>query len=879
MSDKFLSSGGSNTNLTNGTATLFGSTIGANNLDPSQPIKTNSVRQLVSSKLDIADINNLDDELKNKDELTFIEDDTHATPIAGRIVIYAKTDGAMYQKDENGIESPLGVSGNFLPLTGGTMTGFINSQSIIPTTTNLYSLGSSLLKFARLWTSEIDSGTGGFITFGTNLITFVSPTETFTASTAINLNTPTLLKNGVAISTATDLNLKLSRDGTLAMTGTLDAGGFKILNVGTPTLGTDAVNKTYSDLFIPKTGGVIITGGLDTSDLAPRTDNTYSLGGNTFRYINLNLSGLIQNVAGVNTINMTTPNQINITTVDLSTTGSFNAISYKKGGLDADIVKLGNSYSPATSTTCGLQLPATLSATGYTTIYGINNMTNSTAGGGVSCIFGSRNLLSATFTGLGEMVYGDRNFQTLNTGNNNIAFGTFNANLMTSGTSNTFLGGFHAQNMTTGSNNICIGQGTTLPATCDHSISLGTSVTGASNQFTFGTGTNFQRFVSGCTTNTVDLGSTTQEFRSLYLGTSITNGAGTNIISLATPNLSLTSSGNISNVTSGNFSVTASGTSTINGLVIATNDSATAGFVRKSGDTMSGKLGIAQFISPGVEPVIYNTSSTNSGLAFFNSDVYLISNGNTNFIVKSGEITIAPVPIKPIINNVTDLGAVGGANSFRTAYVHTSINSGNGNFILNTGGATGNASMTATGTININPTGALTLGGTSATITNDIITPTLPRGTLLSTTNTTNYPIIYTLLNNSQLITFTSNVGSVANIGFTTNANGTLTYTATRTRRVLLTANFSHSPTANTVGTIRHWFTINGAVVAPTSTTTVTSKGTVNADTNIPHDTTLTTIVQLATGAIVQLIGDYNVSINTTVNYRNVSFIATALPD
>jgi hypothetical protein len=234
--------------------------------------------------------------------------------------------------------------------------------------------------------------------------------------------------------------------------------------------------------------------------------------------------------SGLLTLNATT--KVNVSSV-------INAPTYQKNGLDADVVKLGNSYTPANLTTVGLSLPATFAATGYTTIFGAENLTNSTAGGGVSSVFGTRNLLSATFTGLGEIVHGDRNLQTLQTGNNNVAIGTFNANAMTTGTSNTFLGGFHAQVMTTGSNNICIGQGTTLPSTCDHSISMGTSVTGAANQFTFGTGTNFTRFASGCTSNTVDLGSTTQRFKSAHIGTSIL-GAGTQSIALTGNDITLT---------------------------------------------------------------------------------------------------------------------------------------------------------------------------------------------------------------------------------------------------------------------------------------------------------------------------------------------------
>jgi len=66
MSDKFLGGGGSfSTTLTNGTVAFYGASLGAQSLEPSQPIKTNSLRQLVSSKLNISDIINLQSTLDN----------------------------------------------------------------------------------------------------------------------------------------------------------------------------------------------------------------------------------------------------------------------------------------------------------------------------------------------------------------------------------------------------------------------------------------------------------------------------------------------------------------------------------------------------------------------------------------------------------------------------------------------------------------------------------------------------------------------------------------------------------------------------------------------------------------------------------------------
>jgi hypothetical protein len=64
MSDKFLSTGGSgNNNISNGTINAFVAGITVANLKASMPLKTNSVNTLVSSRLDIADINNLESRL------------------------------------------------------------------------------------------------------------------------------------------------------------------------------------------------------------------------------------------------------------------------------------------------------------------------------------------------------------------------------------------------------------------------------------------------------------------------------------------------------------------------------------------------------------------------------------------------------------------------------------------------------------------------------------------------------------------------------------------------------------------------------------------------------------------------------------------------
>jgi len=63
MADKFLNAGGGDANISNGTINAFLASLTVANLRSSMPVKTNSVNTLVSSKLDITDVNNLESRL------------------------------------------------------------------------------------------------------------------------------------------------------------------------------------------------------------------------------------------------------------------------------------------------------------------------------------------------------------------------------------------------------------------------------------------------------------------------------------------------------------------------------------------------------------------------------------------------------------------------------------------------------------------------------------------------------------------------------------------------------------------------------------------------------------------------------------------------
>ena len=59
MSNRFLTPDNASVNISNGSAIIFGASLGSQNLNSGMPVKTNSLSNLVSSKLDISDVNNL----------------------------------------------------------------------------------------------------------------------------------------------------------------------------------------------------------------------------------------------------------------------------------------------------------------------------------------------------------------------------------------------------------------------------------------------------------------------------------------------------------------------------------------------------------------------------------------------------------------------------------------------------------------------------------------------------------------------------------------------------------------------------------------------------------------------------------------------------
>ena len=131
MADKFLHTGGTgSSNVSDGSTNIVGNTLSAVNLDPSKAVKTNSTRQLVSTNLDIADVNNLAIDLELKSPALGFVNQVAIPPLppAGQLKIFSKTDGSFYSINDLGVQTKLSPSANastswlFNTLTAGDPT-------------------------------------------------------------------------------------------------------------------------------------------------------------------------------------------------------------------------------------------------------------------------------------------------------------------------------------------------------------------------------------------------------------------------------------------------------------------------------------------------------------------------------------------------------------------------------------------------------------------------------------------------------------------------------------------------------------------------------------------------------------------------------------
>ena len=159
--NKFLDDSG--TNISDGTAAIYAATIGAANLEASMPVKTNATKQLVSTKLDISDVNNLQTTLNN----------TISNPFAGELSAhsYVATQGNPNKRirvTEDTITSDNGavIAMNTANTINLQATSVLVNGTVLPSAANQTLNTTDDVTFNSVTTSNIQSGTTGVNIFG-----------------------------------------------------------------------------------------------------------------------------------------------------------------------------------------------------------------------------------------------------------------------------------------------------------------------------------------------------------------------------------------------------------------------------------------------------------------------------------------------------------------------------------------------------------------------------------------------------------------------------------------------------------------------------------------------------------------------------------------
>jgi hypothetical protein len=457
MSDKFLNTGNGATNLTNGTANIYVATLASANLEPSRPIKTNAVRELVSQNLDIADVINLQSELNTKNELMFTEDDTHTNPPANTVKIYAKTDGQFYKKDSAGNETGFG---------GGGVS-----------TTNAPVVDNSLVFY--------DGTTGGLIKSVTDMrydsINNTLEVTDIETSTTFSLNGELQKVSNIASASQTPdvtvLNGELNVGKLKSITGNCE---IELNNTDVDLLtvsGTVSINANDVSLSTPT-----ITLNGNNADLWRKLGST--AGSESF-YVG-NLSGSVStgnsNIGiGNNTLQLNVSGQDNIAIGDLAGSQIINSsqnicIGGQAGLYKKDVTAVNNI------------------AIGVLSQEGVSNVTN----GGYN-----------TSVGAGTL-------RVIETGDFNTTMGVNAGFSLTSGSSNTFVGAYCGDSDATDVNNTGIGRNALTNGGTNRTVLGFQAETNVDNSVCIGN--NTVALIKNLGNNTCDLGAVANQFKDLYLG-------------------------------------------------------------------------------------------------------------------------------------------------------------------------------------------------------------------------------------------------------------------------------------------------------------------------------------------------------------------------
>lgn len=118
---------------------------------------------------------------------------TTATKVSNKLIFTGAVNSTYDGSKEITVNIPTQLEGNYLPLSGGTLTGNLNSRSIIPTSNSTYNLGSSTYKYNIVYANTFNGNATSSSTASkvANKLTFTgASTGTYDGSSEITINIP-----------------------------------------------------------------------------------------------------------------------------------------------------------------------------------------------------------------------------------------------------------------------------------------------------------------------------------------------------------------------------------------------------------------------------------------------------------------------------------------------------------------------------------------------------------------------------------------------------------------------------------------------------------------------------------------------------------------
>jgi hypothetical protein len=239
MSNKFLSTNGADVSLTNGTASIYAASLGAAGLDPSLPVKTNSLRQLVSSRLAISDVDNLSSILNS----------TISSPYTGKLIV-------------SDLETTATSSLN------ATLTNLASQDTALQSKTqNITATAGSTVLAGFVTTS-------GVLFAGSNFTALYTPATNSIGFSANNVEVLRLEQTAVTIKAPLDLdNNNITGVGDISLSGTVDGVDIAVRDAlfasRTQNLTSSGTATTFGGIIT--TPGFLFTGSSSSSIYTPTT--------------------------------------------------------------------------------------------------------------------------------------------------------------------------------------------------------------------------------------------------------------------------------------------------------------------------------------------------------------------------------------------------------------------------------------------------------------------------------------------------------------------------------------------------------------------------------------------------------------------------------